>query len=407
MAARASAGKTGEVVSARFFGHFKISVGARSIAETTTRARKPWSLLQYLMVHRHKNISNQQLMEALWPDGESDQPEKALKNLVYRVRTNFASLDVPFAQDIILYKNGAYRLNNDLPWDMDFEQFEALCKKAEDATRTAESRLADYRLAVALYEGDFLADHSLEDWVMSFNTYYRSLFFKCVQQMLDLLEKGEQYSEMELVSHRALSFDRFDEGLHKAYMKSLIAQNKRSAAISHYEATSDLFFRELGVSPDEELRNMYHDLARLTGRVQSDLAVIKEALREPEMRNDAFVCDLSVFREMYRLEARNAERVGQSVFIVLLTLDDDNAAHPSPQLMERGMDTLLDVIQSGLRRGDVASQLSPAQFIMMLPTITMENCERVISRLKDMFAAKCTRDGLRLSAHLQPLDPIF
>ncbi len=398
-------GKGGEAISVQFFGHFEVVAANRSITEASSRARKPWSLLQYLMVYRHKVITNQQLMEALWPDGESGQPEKALKNLVYRVRSNFAALNAPFAQDVILCKNGTYSLNNDLPWEMDFEQFEELCREAAAPALAGDDRLAKYRRAVQLYKGDFLAEHIFEDWVLQFNTYYRGLYFKAVSQMLQLLQERELFEEMEAICQRALMFDHFEEDLHIALMRSLIGQNKRPAAISHYEATNDLFFRELGIAPNDEFRALYRAAAKLDGRVETDLTSIKNAMREPDTNNDAFVCDIEVFRNLYRLEARNAERMGQSVFVVLFTLLREEGT--GADVLDSGMEMLLDAIHSGLRRGDVVSRLSPSQYILMLPTITLDNCERVIGRLKNMFNSRNRNKALALEVHQQPLDPTY
>lgn len=392
-------------IEARFFGHFQIIYNGEAITESSSRTRRPWILLQYLMVNRNKAVTRQQLIEVLWPDGESDQPEKALKNLVYRVRALFSAANIPFAQDTIVYNNNTYMLNNKLDWALDFEQFEDLYNKAADTARPAGERIGCYRNAIALYHGDFLGEHLYEDWVLPYNTYYRTLFFKCVEQMLVLLEREELFEEMEAVCNHALTFDRFEEQFHLAYMKALVGQNKKAAAVSHYHHLSDMFFKELGVTPCDELRELYKQLSQVAGQVQTDLSAIKEAMREDEVTNDAFLCDFDTFRNLYRLEARSAERAGESVFIGLLTLADEDGSLPRAEVLSKAMSLLLEAAHASLRRGDVISRLSPSQYILMLPTITVENGELVMERILDRFFSRSPYRSLRLDGRLQPLDP--
>lgn len=392
-------------IQVQFFGHFQVICAGKSITEQSSRTRRPWSLLQYLMVNRHKPLARQQLMEVLWPDGESDQPEKALENLVYRVRALFSAAGIPFAQDTIIYQNNTYHLNNELDWALDFEQFEELYERASGTALPVAERIVHLQQAADLYRGDFLAEHLYEDWVLPYNTYYRTLYFKCVEQLLSLLEAEKRYEEMEAVSGRALAFDRFEERLHLSYMKALIGQDKKTAAAAHYDGLSDLFFRELGVTPSDELRALYRELSRASGRVQTDLSAIKEAMREEGAGDDAFLCDFETFRNLYRLEARSAERAGESVFIGLLTITEEDGGVPGNDVVARAMPLLLEAVHASLRRGDVVSRLSACQYILMLPTITVENGERVMDRIIERFYGLSPFRYLQLDGRLQPLDP--
>ncbi len=394
-------------ICVRFFGNFQIILGGAVINESSSRAKRPWHLMQYLMVYRHKTVARQQLIDAMWPDGASEQPDKALKNLVYRARTAFAAKGVPFAQDVVLYRSGNYQLNNALPWQFDFERFEALYKKAM-SKEASDSQSAEAAMeAIELYRGDFLAEQVYEDWVLPYSTYFRTMFFKCVSHTLALLEKEGRDQEIELVCQRALAIDQFEEGLHLAYMNALIRQNKTQAALSHYNKMADLFFREMGVAPCDELREIYQELSQNLNSAETDLFSIKDALREHEVKNDAFYCDFEVFRSLYRLEARAAERAGQAVFVGLLTLTEDGGETPEGEVLNKNMALLLDTIHKSLRRGDVVSRFSLSQYILMLPTITVENAEMVMARVVSRFGSIEPAPGLRVTGKIQPLNPVM
>lgn len=405
--ARTSQRKGMPEVSVRFFGNFQVLIGGKVINESSSRAKRPWNLLQYLMVYRHKTVSRQQLIEALWPDGTSDQPDKALKNLVYRVRSFFAGKNVAFAQDVVLYRNGNYQLNNDLPWAFDFEQFEELYNKSAGKENTPEESIEYAMQAIDLYRGDFLAEQVYEDWVLPYNTYYRSLFFKCVANALDLLEEAGRDEDIEVVCNRALAIDQFEEDLHLAYISALVRQDKKAAALSHYNKMADMFFREMGVTPSEELREIYHELSQSLNNAETDLYSIKSALSEQEVNNDAFYCDFDVFRNLYRLEARAAERAGQAVFVGLLTLSGKDGDLEEGDELNQCMAILLETIHQSLRRGDVVSRFSLSQYILMLPTITVENAELVLGRVQERFKRNGKNLNVTLEAKIQPLDPVM
>ncbi len=166
-----------------------------------------------------------------------------------------------------------------------------------------------------------------------------------------------------------------------------------------------MFFRELGITPSEELRALYHELSNQLNATQTDLYSIKAALSEPEANDDAFYCDFEVFRSLYRLEARSVERTGQGVFVGLLTLHHTGGTPPQGEMVTKCMALLLKILHQCLRRGDVISRFSLSQYILLLPTITLENAEMVLRRVTDRYGRQPVSDEVTLEMKLQPLDP--
>lgn len=151
-------GKRGEVMQApciriKMLGEFQVTVNGAVVGDST-RSNQIWNLLQYLVAFRHKVITQEELIDAMWEDGTGD-PVGALKNRVYRIRNLFAKTGVPGTRDVIRFSAGAYCWNNDLPCEVDAEQFEALCEKAMRPGLAQKEQIALYRNAVDLYGGDF------------------------------------------------------------------------------------------------------------------------------------------------------------------------------------------------------------------------------------------------------------
>ncbi|MGI5967984.1 AfsR/SARP family transcriptional regulator [Anaerotruncus rubiinfantis] len=388
-------------------GGFKLTVQDKVLSDTLNRTHQLWNLLEYLIAFRNKTVSQDELIEALWPNDGSENPANALKNLIYRIRNLFTNHEIPFAKEIIIFHRGSYRWNNQLPCVVDIEEFEKTFRIASDVEQPSEFRIEQYRKALDLYKGDFLPGSNYEEWVVPLTGYYRSIYFKCVYEAIRLLIKQEKFDDIRIICEQAIVIDPFEEGAHKHLIHALVKQNKQSEALAHYNYVTDLFYRELGVRPSDAMRNLYREIVKSVNNVETDLGIIKEDLSERNAVKGAFYCDYEVFKNMYRLEARTATRTGQSVFIGLITVTNSKDEVPDPQTLSRIMDQLLETLRTSLRRGDVISRFSSTQYVLMLPTLTYENGEMVISRICKKFRSECKLKDVKLHTTLQPLDPIL
>jgi tetratricopeptide (TPR) repeat protein len=227
-----------------------------------------------------------------------------------------------------------------------------------------------------------------------------------VREAGSLLLKLERVREVLPLCEKAILIDPFEEVVHKLMIFALVRQGRHQEALRHYRYVNDLFYRELGVRPSESMRRLYDKITQAIHNTETDLDIIKESLKEPEA-NGAFTCDYEVFKNVYRLEARAASRLGRSVFLGLLTLLDDNDLAPATDVLTPEMDRLLAVINTSLRKGDVISRFSASQYILMLPNLTFENGQMVLDRIGRRFDVKNRTHGVHLSCTLHPMDPVI
>lgn len=108
-----------------------------------------------------------------------------------------------------------------------------------------------------------------------------------------------------------------------------------------------------------------------------------------------------IFKCIYRLESRTAERAGQSVFLCLLTMRSTVEISRNDVIII-AMDKLEKVIVSSLRKGDVVSRFSPTQFILLLP-LSYENGEKVIARILDRFRSEYKNPLIKIDTNLEPV----
>ena len=390
-------------VSITLLGGFTMNVDEEILTDEVNRSQKIWNVLSYLIVHRDRNVPQSEFIEQFWPDENSSNPVNALKTLLYRVR---AMLEPLFGADIdpILSQRGSYSWNRAIECSVDADEFERLCQKAAEARLSDEKRMELYRRADALYRGDFLPKLSNELWTIPITARYHNLYLKSVKEFAALLEKHEAFEEMAAVCMRASLIDQLDEEIHILIARALLRQGKDAAALAHYESATDLLYRNLGVRPSQELRALYTEIMAVEKGLETDLEVIQGDLREAAARPGAFVCEYGFFKEAYRLEARRAARSGQSVHVGLITVSLPDGGVPALNVLGATMDQLLQVMVGNLRRGDVVSKYSGAQFVVMLPAANFEDSTMVMERIVSAFYRQHRRNFLKLSYRLRALD---
>jgi len=61
----------------QMFGKFSLKAGSVQISSGDNRSRKLWLLLAYILCHRERIIPRKELINLLWGDESSNNPENA------------------------------------------------------------------------------------------------------------------------------------------------------------------------------------------------------------------------------------------------------------------------------------------------------------------------------------------
>lgn len=391
----------------KMFGGFSISYQSRVIDTRSNRSSKLWTLLEYLFAFRGKSVSQDDLIDILWPDGaEVENPSNTLKTVLYRVRTLLNELDYMDSKQIITYSRGAYAINPTIPLEVDVDVFEQRCKAAGEPGIPAEDKISLLKSAIALYLGDFLPNSSHEAWSIPIQAYYRTMYTNAVLDATALLSEQGRWDEVLTMSEQATAIDRYVEPFHQALITALVMTDQMQSAASHYHYVTNMLYTELGVSPSEELSELYTLVRRENNKAELDLNIIKNSLIEQTRTNGAFRCEYAFFKELFQLESRTLARNGQSVFISLLSLTGADGERPTNKVMNNAMSMLSDVISSTLRRGDIYTRYSVSQFLLMISTVSLETGTDVMERLIKKFKTMHPKASVKVDYKLQPLDPV-
>lgn len=397
-----NAGKSLLCVEAQMLGGFNLFVNGIPLNDRPERSKQLKSLLAYLLVKRFDHVSQERLIDILWPEEDSENPANALKNLVYRLRRTLSSYEPLKEYECILCRGGTYAWNNSITCTIDAEELDRLYKEASDESIPNPVRIEKYLTALSLYKGGFLSDLSYEEWVVPLSSYYQNVYMSCLYNAVNLLMLEDRYAEIVGICEQAVTYEPYEEAIHEILLRALLKLGKKNKALDHYEYISQKFYRDLGVKLSEPLRELHKELLKTTNDVATDIAVIKEGLCEVDPRG-AFFCDYEIFKNLYCLEARTAERSGQAVFICLITICEYQNLKPSKQAMMDAMEKMKEAIMGSLRKGDVFSRFSATQYTLMLPTTSYENGEMVLNRIIKQFRRICKNPAIRVKVTLEPV----
>lgn len=384
------------------FGGFQLTYGTNSVSDQDNRSKKVWTLLKYLITFHDHEISHNTLTGLLWPNSESDiDSENALKTILHRARATLSSLG--YTRDkLILHHRETYCFNPNVSFILDIDQFQEYCEAAEKTELSTQERLNNYRLAFSLYKGRFLPNNSEEDWAISVSDYYHSLYLSAVHKSIQILLKNECFSEVTAICFKTSEIDPYDETVRYHLIRSLYLSGKTKEALNEYRHVIQLFYDTYGINPSDKLIALYQEITQEIHCPNEDLSAIVKRLREQNIKRCPYFCDFSVFQNLYHIEARSADRNGQSVFLCLITLTAPQSDHIR---MADAMERMADAIKQCLRAGDACSRYSVNQYIIMLSAANYENCTMIGSRIIREFQNAKPKLNITADYVLSELEP--
>ncbi len=290
-------------------GRFAFEYDGQIILEDEGKIHKVWTLLGFLISNHNRRIGAHELPELLCGDDRSNNPAKAVKNLVYRLRCLLSDSGLP-EQNYVVQNGGIYSWNNECEFSIDTEEFMELYNMAKKVTYDYEKAVDLYLKAIALYKGKFLPHAVYDEWAVNATTYFHRVFTECIFELYAILEKKRDFEKMLPVCEKALAIDAYDEAIYRIYIYCLAELGRHKEALIAYESITNRLYDELGVNPSSELRGLYREIIKTIKSVETDLITIKEDLNESGVSDSCYFCEYQIFKDIYRFIARRVTRTG-------------------------------------------------------------------------------------------------
>jgi DNA-binding SARP family transcriptional activator len=239
--------QAGHLLSVHLLGQLKVRLDDVAVDHWLTGRGR--SLFKYLVSHRDPWPRRELLMDAFWPEAAPSAARNSLNVAMHSLRRAFR--DSAGVQPVVL-EDGTYRLGPGLRLWLDVDEFElrvAAARRLETAGDLAGAA-ADYERALALYQGDFLADDPYEDWPQTTREHLLLAYLDVLDRLSGLYFDQHQLGACVALCRLLVQRDPCREDAHRRLMRCFTRQGQPHLALRQYQACVDALHHELGVDPD-------------------------------------------------------------------------------------------------------------------------------------------------------------
>ena len=385
------------MLSIQTLGRFSVAKNGRSLTAQTRTSKKIWNLFKYMLVNRETSQLPETILDKLCPELCSNHPANLLHVQVHRLRK---LLEEPINSDsnsFIRSNNGCYSWNPDCQCHIDIDTFVFHSKEAQRLQETLpHEAIRSYRQALSYYHGDFLPENSEEEWVIPHRVYYRHLFIEDVIQLCQLLLDQGNHQQATQVCEQAIILEPFEETFHLILMESLLFNRRVTEALQHYNYITGLYYRDLGISPTQNLKIIYQKIMEMCSLDQSE--------KSQSAAKDSKRPDLTAqwktrleFRSLAIKDKKRCRKEGLPFSIYQFTcqpLPEGKAASQALML------SLQHFLRIHLRKHDVLTQWTSGSIAGLLPFLDTCDTSHILNRLVDAFEKVPGHMGHTLSINI-------
>jgi ATP/maltotriose-dependent transcriptional regulator MalT/DNA-binding SARP family transcriptional activator len=226
-------------------GRFSIVKDGDAITFTGKTQKRPIALLKALIAFGGRDVTQEKIIAALWPDADGDAAASSLTMALKRLRglIGYASA--------VTFGDGKLSLNAAICW-VDAWAFErALGRK--------ETHAVELERAVALYHGPFLGADG-EAWILSPRERLRDKFLRGVERLGASFEAGNDWAGAVDCYRHGVSIDDLTEEFYRRLMLCHQRLGQRGEAIAAYRRCKKTLAAQLGIEPSARTEQVYRTL---------------------------------------------------------------------------------------------------------------------------------------------------
>lgn len=296
------------------FGSFRAFLDNQPITNFATT--KVQALLAYLLLESDPAHERGMLAGLFWPEQTEEAARASLRQALYLLRQAVQDQNRP--QPFFDLTRNTVAFNRQSNHWLDVATFNQLIQQCQKHNHLdpgqCESCCRRLEEAIALYQGDFLAQLSLpdsaafENWAVARREGLRQRMVEALQGVVAFYEHHQQTEIAQRYARRLVEFEPLQEDGYLRLMRLLAADGQRGAALGVYEKLRTLLAQEMGVGPSpninelvQQIRQGYQApagtsplipppkmtpplaLTRLIGR-EVELQKVVELLQEPACR---------------------------------------------------------------------------------------------------------------------------
>ncbi len=352
------------MLNIRLLGEFRLALNSDQVKTVSTNRLQ--SLLAYLILHQDAPQPRQRIAALLWPDSDEAQARTNLRNLLHLLRQS-----LPEADHHLVIERAVIQWKSDVEDVLDVGKLE---RAAQDG---------EFEAVVTLYAGDLLPD-CYDEWVIEKREELRQVYTEALRQLISQRECEHDFRGAAVYANRLVRHEPLQEQAYRDLMRLSALGGDQTGILRAYKACTTVLRNELGISPSEATREIYHTCLKqrfLTGAAERPVsfALPEHATNLPH-QSTAFIG-----REREKTKVRDFVEAHH-----LVTLSGAGGVGKT-RLALAVAEELLDKFADGVWYVELTSLSERSQVIQAVASVlgVYENNEGpLISRLTDFLSKK-------------------
>ncbi len=232
-------------------GQFEVYRDGECLEFSGKVPKKPLALLKALIANGGRQVPEERLIDALWPDEEADAARKSLDITVLRLRKLLGSNDVILVSDELISLNPRLCWTDVWGFERRIEQFEA-----------GEGQLGAPAEALRLYRGNFLPAEANEPWTVKTRERLRTRIARLVEAVALAEEDAGRWEQAITLYLKGLEADDLVESFYQGLMRCYRSLGRHADAMNAFRRLRQLLSVVLGIAPSASTREMARALQR-------------------------------------------------------------------------------------------------------------------------------------------------
>ncbi|MFZ2097380.1 MAG: BTAD domain-containing putative transcriptional regulator [Anaerolineales bacterium] len=233
------------------FGGWRVQVGARVVDRQALRQRCSGELLGLLLISPARTISSDQVIDALWPEKESNATQTLFHHATSALRRALEP-DLPekFPSRYVEVSDGRVTLRLPPSSTVDFETF------------TGHHRRGEWGATLTCYSGEFLPQYRYADWAITKRQRLVQDYQHALLEMAKTWLVEDRLIETLDACRKILAAEPWHEQAVLLGMRACLRMENRPEALRLYKTLKKKLNDELGIEPQVELQTLYRSLLK-------------------------------------------------------------------------------------------------------------------------------------------------
>ncbi len=357
-------------------GSFYFSNGKKVFNGNSWVSKKALYLFMYLLFERKRNVSSEELVDIFWPESDLGRGRKKLYDTVYLLRKSLNKNGL--SKEIIESKNGHYIINSDYRVWTDWEYFDSKTESLINDEKNFE--IKTLKNLFEFYRGDFFTDLNYAEWTEIYREELRQKYLNLIEIMSEKMYSANKYLDLLYYLNKGLDYDPYREKFYLLKLKALDKLGRIAEAINCFKNCKRILNEELGVSPQQKLKNEMQRI-KINRDNPGELGMnIEENIR---LESGAMQCaNFNEFKKIFELEFRQVQRFEDKEFLLIAIKFNKNDL--SSNELEVTSDQIAAKFKTIMRLGDYICPTNN-EIYLILQNMSLDSSGVIIKRFNHFF----------------------